>query len=297
MAAITASLVKELRERTGAGMMDCKKALTNCDGDLAKAADWLRENGIAKAVKKAGRIAAEGLSKVVVKGNKACVVEINSETDFVAKNEQFLTLVDTIANALVDAGVKTVEEANAVSVNGETIENLLINATATIGEKITLRRFEVVEKADDEVFGDYVHMGGKISVIVVLKGNDAAVAHNIAMQVASMNPSYISRDYMEAEVVEKERAIQTEILKNDASLAGKPEKVLAGIIEGRVSKTLQEMCLVDQLYILDQGMKVSQFLKNNNTAVTSMVRYAVGEGIEKREENFAEEVAKQMAAK
>ena len=164
MAAITASLVKELRERTGAGMMDCKKALTNCDGDLAKAADWLRENGIAKAVKKAGRIAAEGLSKVVVKGNKACVVEINSETDFVAKNEQFLTLVDTIANALVDAGVKTVEEANAVSVNGETIENLLINATATIGEKITLRRFEVVEKADDEVFGDYVHMGGKISV-------------------------------------------------------------------------------------------------------------------------------------
>ena len=294
MAAITASLVKELRDRTGAGMMDCKKALTNCDGDLAKAADWLRENGIAKAVKKAGRIAAEGLSKVVVKGNKACVVEINSETDFVAKNEQFLTLVDTIANALVDAGVKTVEEANAVSVNGETIENLLINATATIGEKITLRRFEVVEKADDEVFGDYVHMGGKISVIVVLKGSDATVAHNIAMQVASMSPSYISRDYMEAEVVEKERAIQTEILKNDASLAGKPEKVLAGIIEGRVSKTLQEMCLVDQLYILDQGMKVSQYLKNNNTAVTSMVRYAVGEGIEKREENFAEEVAKQM---
>ena len=297
MAAITASLVKELRERTGAGMMDCKKALTNCDGDLSKAADWLRENGIAKAVKKAGRIAAEGLSKVVVKGNKACVVEINSETDFVAKNEQFLTLVDTIANALVDAGVKTVEEANAVSVNGETIESLLINATATIGEKITLRRFEVVEKADDEVFGDYVHMGGKISVIVVLKGSDATVAHNIAMQVASMSPSYISRDYMEAEVVEKERAIQTEILKNDASLAGKPEKVLAGIIEGRVSKTLQEMCLVDQLYILDQGMKVSQYLKNNNTAVTSMVRYAVGEGIEKREENFAEEVAKQMAAK
>ena len=297
MAAITASLVKELRDRTGAGMMDCKKALTNCDGDLSKAADWLRENGIAKAVKKAGRIAAEGLSKVVVKGNKACVVEINSETDFVAKNEQFLTLVDTIANALVDAGVKTVEEANAVSVNGETIENLLINATATIGEKITLRRFEVVEKADDEVFGDYVHMGGKISVIVVLKGSDATVAHNIAMQVASMSPSYISRDYMEAEVVEKERAIQTEILKNDASLAGKPEKVLAGIIEGRVSKTLQEMCLVDQLYILDQGMKVSQYLKNNNTAVTSMVRYAVGEGIEKREENFAEEVAKQMAAK
>ena len=297
MAAITASLVKELRDRTGAGMMDCKKALTNCDGDLSKAADWLRENGIAKAVKKAGRIAAEGLSKVVVKGNKACVVEINSETDFVAKNEQFLTLVDTIANALVDAGVKTVEEANAVSVNGETIENLLINATATIGEKITLRRFEVVEKADDEVFGDYVHMGGKISVIVVLKGSDATVAHNIAMQVASMSPSYISRDYMEAEVVEKERAIQTEILKNDASLAGKPEKVLAGIIEGRVSKTLQEMCLVDQLYILDQGLKVSQYLKNNNTVVTSMVRYAVGEGIEKREENFAEEVAKQMAAK
>lgn len=294
MAAITASLVKELRDRTGAGMMDCKKALTACDGDLSKAADWLRENGIAKAVKKAGRIAAEGLTKVVVKGNKACLVEINSETDFVAKNEQFLTLVDTIANALVDAGVKTVDEAKNVVVNGETLDALLINATATIGEKITLRRFEVVEKADDEVFGDYVHMGGKISVIVVLKGNDGTVAHNVAMQVASMNPSYISRDYMEPEVVEKERAIQTEILKNDASLAGKPEKVLKGIIEGRVSKTLQEMCLVDQLYILDQGLKVSQYLKNNNTVVTAMVRYAVGEGIEKREENFAEEVAKQM---
>ena len=192
MAAITASLVKELRERTGAGMMDCKKALTNCDGDLAKAADWLRENGIAKAVKKAGRIAAEGLSKVVVKGNKACVVEINSETDFVAKNEQFLTLVDTIASALVDAGVKTVEEANAVSVNGETIENLLINATATIGEKITLRRFEVVEKADDEVFGDYVHMGGKISVIVVLKGSDArsifAMSFSVNLFMVNMIP-------------------------------------------------------------------------------------------------------------
>lgn len=294
--AVTAALVKELREKTGAGMMDCKKALTECDGDLSRAAEWLREKGIAKAAKKAGRIAAEGLSKVVVNGNKACLVEVNSETDFVAKNEQFLKLVDEIANALVNAGVETVEEALKVEINGETIEAALVNATATIGEKITLRRFVVLTKEDADNFGTYIHMGGKISVCVVLKNSsDDEVAHDMAMQVASMNPSFISRNHMDPEFVEHERNIQIEILKNDESLANKPEKVLKGIVEGRLSKSLQEMCLVDQIYFKDQGMKVSQVLKQANTEVTQFVRYAVGEGIEKREENFAEEVAKATA--
>ncbi len=295
--AVTAALVKELREKTGAGMMDCKKALTECDGDISKAADWLREKGIAKAAKKAGRIAAEGLSKVVVEGNKACLVEINSETDFVAKNEQFLKLVDDIANALIHTNCTSVEEALKVEMNGETVEAALINATATIGEKITLRRFVVLSKEESDIFGTYIHMGGKISVAVVLKNcSNEEVAHDLAMQVASMNPSFISRNHMDPAFVEHERNIQLEIMKNDESLANKPEKVLQGIVEGRLSKTLQEMCLVDQAFFKDPGMKVSAVLKQANTEVSAFVRYAVGEGLEKREENFAEEVAKVTAA-
>ena len=245
---ITAALVKELREKTGAGMMDCKKALTECEGDIAKAIDWLREKGISKAAKKADRIAAEGLSKVLIDGNKACLVEINSETDFVAKNDQFLNLLDTTVKALINSDAKTVEEAMQVTVDGKTLENLFIDATATIGEKITLRRFEVVEKTDDQVFGSYMHMGGKISAVVVLNGGNAEVGKDMAMQVASMSPTYVSRNDMPTEVIEHERSIQEEILKNDESLKNKPEKVLKGIVEGRVSKSLQEMCLVDQIY-------------------------------------------------
>ncbi len=293
---VTAALVKELREKTGAGMMDCKKALTECEGDIAKASDWLREKGIAKAAKKAGRIAAEGLSKVVVSGNKACLVEINSETDFVAKNDQFLKLIDDVAQALLGATPATMEEAMQVDVQGVSVEAALINATATIGEKITLRRFEVLTKGDADIFGSYIHMGGKISSCAVLK--DCAnneVAHDVAMQVASMNPSFITREHMDPNFVEHERAIQLEILKNDESLAGKPEKVLEGIVEGRLSKSLQEMCLVDQVYFKDPGLKMAQFLKQANTEVTAFVRYEVGEGIEKKEENFADEVAKVTA--
>ena len=292
---ITAALVKELRERTGAGMMDCKKALTECEGDIVKAIDWLREKGISKAAKKADRIAAEGLSKVLIDGNKACLVEINSETDFVAKNDQFLNLLDTTVKALINSDAKTVEEAMQVTVDGKTLENLFIDATATIGEKITLRRFEVVEKTDDQVFGSYMHMGGKISAVVVLNGGNAEVGKDMAMQVASMSPTYVSRNDMPTEVIEHERSIQEEILKNDESLKNKPEKVLKGIVEGRVSKSLQEMCLVDQIYFKNQDLKCGQYLKENNAEVVRFVKYAVGEGLEKREENFAEEVAKQMA--
>ncbi len=294
--AITAQMVKALREKTGAGMMDCKKALTECNGDMENSIDWLREKGISKAAKKAGRIAAEGLSKVVVDGNKACLVEINSETDFVAKNEQFLKLVDDLAKTLLVAAPATLEEALACEIDGETIENTLVNATATIGEKITLRRFEVVSKTDADIFGAYIHMGGKISSCIVLKDTDnAELAHDLAMQVASMSPLVVKRSDLDQAIVDREVAVQTEIMKNDESLQGKPEKVLAGIIEGRVSKTLQEMCLIDQAFLKEPNSKVSQVLKQANTEAVCFVRYAVGEGIEKKEENFAEEVAKVTA--
>jgi len=288
---ITASLVKELRDKTGAGMMDCKKALTECEGDIAKATDWLREKGISKAAKKSGRIAAEGLSRVKTNGNKAVLVEVNSETDFVAKNEKFVALLDGITEALLNSDAKTLDDANALALNGSTVAAEIVNATATIGEKISLRRFVLVEKNDDETFGQYMHNGGSISALAVIKGGDAAVAKDMAMQVASMNPQYISREQMDADFIKHEEEIQWEIIKNDESLANKPEKVLQGILNGRLSKSLQEISLVDQVYFKDQDKKVGQFLKENNATVTNFVRYQVGEGMEKREENFAEEVA------
>lgn len=290
--AITAAQVKELRELTGAGMLDCKNALTETNGDVQAAIDWLRERGIAKAQKKSGRIAAEGLAKVVIEGNKAIAVEVNSETDFVAKNEQFLTLLDTVANTILHSQAKVNEEALELATADGRLKDTIVNAVATIGENITLRRFELLEKADDEIFGSYTHQGGRIVSVVVVKGtDDAKVAKNIAMQVASMNPSYISRDYMPKEIVDHEREIQVQLLNNDESLANKPEKVKAGILEGRLSKSLQDMCLVDQEYFLDTNLKVKDFLKENHAEVTQMVKYAVGEGIEKKEDDFAAEVA------
>lgn len=289
---ITATLVKELRDKTGAGMMDCKKALTECDGDINNAVDWLREKGIAKAAKKAGRIAAEGLTRLAIDGNKACLVEINSETDFVAKNDQFLQLLDTTVNAVLNGNPADLDAAMAMDVKGETLEQLFASATATIGEKITLRRFVILTKTDKDTFGSYMHMGGKISAVTVLKDTDnAEIAKDIAMQVASMSPSFVTRDNMPHEFVEHERNIQLEIMKNDETLSSKPEKVLAGIVEGRLSKSLQDMCLVDQIYFKLPDLKVGQYLKQNATSVSEFARYAVGEGIEKREENFAEEVA------
>lgn len=290
--AITANQVKELREMTGAGMMDCKKALTECDGDFQKAIDWLREKGIAKAAKKEGRIAAEGLAKLVVSNDLAVVVEVNSETDFVAKNEKFLSLLNDTANLILNNDVNTVEEALALPFEGATLNDAYINAVAIIGEKITLRRFEKVAKASDEIFGQYTHQGGRIVAVTVLKGtSDEQVAKNMAMQVASMNPSYISRDDMPTEIVAHERKVQEEILANDASMASKPEKVKLGIIEGRVSKALQDMCLVDQEYFLDTNLKCGQYLKENGASLVKFVKYTVGEGIEKKQDDFAAEVA------
>ena len=290
--AITAAQVKELRELTGAGMMDCKKALTECEGDTKKAIDWLREKGIAKAAKKEGRIAAEGLAKILIEGNKAVVLEVNSETDFVAKNDRFLALLDEAAKAIFNSNAKTVEEALALPTAEGTLNDSFIGAVAVIGEKITLRRFEIVEKSDDELFGSYTHQGGRIVAVTVVKGTaDAQVAKNKALQVASMNPTYVSRNEMPQDVVAHEREVQEGIMANDPSLANKPEKVKAGIIEGRVSKSLQDMCLVDQEYFLDTNLKCGQYLKENNAEVVKFVKYIVGEGIEKKQDDFAAEVA------
>lgn len=294
--AVTAKMVKELREMTGAGMMDCKKALNETDGDMDAAIEFLRKNGEAKAVKKAGRIAAEGIVMADVKEDKtAAIVEVNSETDFVAKNEQFLKLVDTACKTILASNATTNEEALALPVDGKTLNDLFIDATATIGEKIVLRRFALVEKSDSEIFGSYIHMGGKISCLVVLEGGDEALAKDMAMQIASMSPTYVSSADMPQDVVEHERAVQTEIVKNNPTFAGKPERVIEGAINGKVSKSLKEMCLVDQEFFKDPGQKVAAVLKSANASVKCFVKYLVGEGLEKREENFAEEVAKQMA--
>lgn len=288
---ITASLVKELRDKTGAGMMDCKKALQECDGDVGKSVDWLREKGIAKAAKRAGKIAAEGLTRVLVDGNQAVLVEINSETDFVAKNNLFIKLLDDTTKAILVNQPKDLAAAEALVVDGKSISEAIVDTIATIGEKISLRRFIIVEKADADCFGSYMHMHGTISALAVIKNSsDAVVAKDMAMQVASMNPQFISQSHMDTAFIEHEKSIQLEIIKNDESLANKPEKVIDGIVKGRLSKSLQDISLVDQVYFKDQDKKVSQFLKENNTEVVNFVRYAVGEGIEKREDNFAEEV-------
>ena len=293
--AITAGQVKELRELTGAGMMDCKKALSECDGDIEQAIDWLRKQGIAKSEKKAGRTAAEGLTKIKIDGDKAAIVEVNAETDFVAKNDKFLELLDETVNVILDKEPSDVEAALALPTAEGTLNDAFINAVAIIGENIKLRRFEIVKKNADEAFGSYVHMGGTISAITVLKGNDdPQVAKNMAMQVASMTPTYVSRNDMPQDVVEHERSIQQELVKNDESLANKPDKVKEGIVEGRVSKALKEMCLVDQEYFLESDKTVGAYLKEQGAEVVKFVRFKVGEGIEKKEDNFAAEVAAMM---
>jgi len=281
--------VQELRERTGAGILDCKKALTETGEDMEKAIDWLREKGIAKQAAKAGRIAAEGASTVVVDGNKAIIVEVNSETDFTSRTDKFQHAVEVVAKGLLAANAKTVEEAANVATAEGTVNDVLSAISFSTGEKITLRRFEVVTKNADESFGYYIHMNKMISAVSVIKGSEE-VAKDIAMQVASMNPTYIDRDHMPAEIVEKERHTQLEIAKNEPANASKPAEILAKMVEGRVSKALQELSLVDQIYFRDGQTKISAWLKNNNATVTSFIRYGVGDGIEKKVDNWVEEV-------
>ena len=286
---ISASLVKELRETTGAGMLDCKKALEATNGNMEEAINWLREKGISKAAKKSSRIAAEGLAVSKVDGNRAVVVEVNSETDFVAKNEEFRNLVDTIASTILSSNVETVEEALKLTADGKTIEEMIVDKTATIGEKLSLRRFQIVTKNDDQVFGEYSHMGGKIVTLVQLSGS-LEVAKDMAMQAAAMRPLYLNRDEVPAEVLEKEK----EVLKEQAQNEGLDASKIDMIVNGRINKYYEEVCLVDQAFIKENKMKVSKYLESNNAEIVCFVRYEVGEGMEKREENFAEEVAKQI---
>ena len=288
MASNVIELIKVLRDRTGAGMMDCKKALMETDCDVEKAVEWLREKGIAKVAKKASRIAAEGLTHVVVNGNEALILEINSETDFVSKSDAFKNLVVEVANVVLASKPANIEAAKALT------QDIFTNATIKIGEKLDFRRFELVTKSDDQTFGSYIHMGGKISVLVVENGANAEVAKGLAMQIAANNPQYITTSDIPAEAIEKEKAVQIEAAKNDEKLKDKPEQALVKIIEGKVNKIFAESVLVKQDYLLDPSQKVEQVLTSNKISVAKFVRYQVGEGIAKREENFAEEVAKQM---
>lgn len=287
---ITADDVKKLREMTGAGMLDCKKALTETNGDLDKAIDYLREKGISKAAKKAERIAAEGLTNIFIDENKAVILEINSETDFVAKNDDFKVLVEKVGKAILTSDVKTIEEANELTSDNKTIKDLIVEATATIGEKISFRRFELLTKNDNEVFGSYLHLGGKISSLLILTGSNESIAKDIAMQVAAMKPKYVGREEVSPEEIEHEKSI----LREQALSEGKKVEFVDKIIEGRLSKFFEEICLLDQSFVKDGDLKVNQFLNNNKMNVVKMVRYEVGEGMEKRHDDFAEEVRSQL---
>lgn len=292
MATISAKLVKELREKTGAGMMDCKKALTETDGDIDKAIDYLREKGIAKAAKKADRIAAEGLVHVETKGNDAVIVEINSETDFVARNEGFQELVKEIANQVLDTKAETVEALMETTLpNGKSVDERIKEAISTIGEKLSVRRFAIRTKTDNDAFGAYLHMGGRIGVLTVVEGStDEEARRDVAMHIAAINPKYVSSEQVSEEEINHER----EVLKQQALNEGKPENIVEKMVEGRLRKYLQEICAVDQDFVKNPDVTVEAFLKTKGGKLVDFVRYEVGEGMEKREENFADEVKGQM---
>ena len=287
---ISAKQVSELRNLTGAGMMDCKKALTECNGDIDKAVDYLREKGIAKSAKKASRIAAEGLANIYIDGNKAVILEVNSETDFVSKNEEFTSMIDTIGKTILNSNAKTVEEALALSTDEGTINDLIVAKTAKIGEKLSLRRFENIEKSDNEVFGSYLHMGGKIAVLTIVGGANEDVARDVAMQAAAMKPQYLNSDEIPSDVLEREK----EVFKTQAMEEGKPADIAEKMVTGRIKKFYKEVCLLNQAFIKDGDVDVETYVKNNGGVVKTMIRYEVGEGMQKREENFAEEVMNQI---
>ncbi|MBG9788074.1 MULTISPECIES: translation elongation factor Ts [Brevibacillus] len=290
--AITAQTVKELRERTGAGMMDCKRALEEVNGDIEKAIDLLREKGIAKAAKKSGRIAAEGLTGFAVNGNIGAVVEVNCETDFVAKNPEFQQLVKDIAEHVVNARPATVEEALTQAFQGGEDLGTTINAKiATIGENISFRRFEILEKADNGVFGGYLHMGGKIGALVALNDSDnEALAKDLAMHAAASSPRFGVREEVSQDVIDRER----EVLKNQALSEGKPANIVDKMVEGRMAKFFEEYCLVEQPFVKDPDKRVSQLLKEVGASFKGFARFQVGEGIEKKQEDFAAEVMAQV---
>ena len=290
---VTAAMVKELREKTGAGMLDCKKALVETNGDMAKAEEYLREKGILKATKKESRIAAEGLACICSNDKKAVILEVNSETDFVSKNEEFKALVETIGNTILNSDATTMEEALELSCEEGTLKDLLVAKIAKIGEKLSFRRFESITLADDECFGKYIHMGGKIASLVVLKGANEEVAKDVAMQQAAMKPEYTSIKDVPESVVAREREIQKEAAMNE----GKPAEIAEKMVEGRIQKFFKEICLTEQAFIKDGGISVATYVKNNGGEIVKAIRYEVGEGIEKRNDDFAAEVMSQINGK
>lgn len=287
---IDAKSVAELRSKTGAGMMDCKKALTESNGDLEKAIDYLREKGIAKAAKKESRIAAEGLANIFTLDNKAVILEVNSETDFVSKNAEFTDMIKEIGEAVLKSDAKTLEEALLLPSSEGTVADLIVAKTSKIGEKLSLRRLEVVEKTDTQNFGAYLHMGGKIAVLTLLEGANSDVAKDVAMQAAAMRPEYLKEEDIDAERIERERKVFTEQAINE----GKPADIAAKMVEGRLKKFFKEICLLDEPFIKDGDIDVKTYVKNNGGEVLKMVRYEVGEGMEHRSDNFAEEVMNQI---
>lgn len=270
--------------------MDCKKALEENGNDIKKATEWLREKGIAKAAKKAGRIAAEGLSTIVEEGNKAVILEINCETDFVAKNEKFQKFMNDVAKTILNSNAKTNEEALALSCEEGTLSDYVTSMTATIGEKISFRRFALLEKADDENFGSYIHMGGKISVLTLVKGASEEVAKDVSMHAAAMRPEYVTKEQVPADQVENEKKILTE----QAIAEGKPANIAEKMVMGRINKYYKEICLEEQEFVKDNSVTVGKYVSNNGGKIVDVIRFEVGEGLEKRQENFAEEVAAQM---
>ncbi len=285
-----ASLIKKLKDMTNAGLMDCKKALEASNEDIDEAVKWLREKGISKAAKKADRIAAEGSSLVMVDGNNAVIVELNCETDFVSANEKFTNLLDKIAKTVINSDAKTVEEALELKTDEGTLNDDIINVTATMGEKISFRRFTKVTKSDNEVFGKYIHMGGKISALCLVEGTDENVANDVAMHLAAMNPKYVDRDSVPGTVIEEE----SKVLKEQAINEGKPEDIAEKMVQGRINKYYKDIVITEQEFVKNPDVTVGTYLKNNNSTLKEIVRFEVGEGIEKKEENFAEEVAKQI---
>ena len=289
MAQITAALVKELREITGAGMMDCKKALVETEGDKDKAIDWLREKGIAKAAKKAGRIASEGVVAAAFceKCNTACIVEINSETDFVAKNDNFKALVKKIAEHIVATKPADIDALNASELDGKTVAEVMTEAVASIGEKLSLRRFECYTSEAGKL-ATYIHMGGKIGVMVELDGGDEAMGKDIAMQIAAAKPTAIDRAGVDASALEHEK----EVLRKQALEEGKPEKIVERMVEGRINKFYKEVCLVEQEFVKDSDKTIADVL--GGVKVLRFARFEMGEGLEKKNEAFAAEVAAQI---
>ena len=289
---VTASLVKELREKTGAGMMDCKKVLTETDGDMEKAIELLRERGIAKAAKKSGRVAAEGLVEAYISedGKVGAIVEVNSETDFVAKNDEFKTFVMNVAKQVVEKNPKDVEDLlnqPAIFEEGKTVNEALIGKIATIGENLSIRRFARFESKG--LLEKYIHGDGKIAVLINMTKGDKETAKDLCMQIAAARPEFVRREEVPQERVDKEM----EILKAQAMNEGKPEQIAEKIVQGRVGKFYEEICLIDQVFVKDSSMKVSDLLKQKDADVAEFARFEKGEGIEKKEENFAEEVMKQ----